>query len=565
MAAYTRPIRYVPGTLLRPCDICGIRFRFNELVRSSDGKFRCVRWCREETQLDRDRIVAAADSSGALRTAPPPPFGVPYLFKDAYEQEGVLFNFLVNSPIVDSGWTGGRRQGAAPGLSFSSLGYAQTSQNSYSAVSAGETMRYLYGIITENKRPTQWIVQAKRKLRELADWLMSFQSGFGVNPTQTKATSVVYGVCTAFGFTYFASEHGRLGLGMLLAYKALGDVKYLTSARAYASFLTNLQQDGLLVTNFSSSDAAGTIPVNYGTWSSTLNSSVQFSKVYSPDSLVCLEFLFALYGTVGDEAQGATATLGTWAAPPSQLLSVSIAAARAFWSVGAFDNVTGGTLTGLSITTPKEFYNSYPATKPGYATGTGSWQYQDGPSATGLLVTAANFAVALRALYAYEGYSATVSAIWTWLTGFVSNPAFAATSTSRGQDAPTELSLRGAYNPKLSLSTLLQVRTSSFAQAAMNGSSTYDWQCAGLLAPIQGAQDPGSLDLAKDYVTKGTTFPVDYSQGAITTDYFMTQGLSGLSGQITATPPSAIAWRADLAATIGQMFRYGTTSYPFQI
>lgn len=568
MAVYTRPITYRPGTILRPCDLCGVRFRSDELVRSADGKFRCMRWCVEQTQLERDLIVAAADTNGALKTAPPPPYGVPYLFKDAYEQEGILLNFLAVNPIVDASWTGGIRMGAAPAATLRSLGRVQVTAGSYSLRTAGETMRYLYGLITENKRPLQWITLAKAKLRELADWAISLQTGFGVSPTLTKSNAIGYGqVAAAIGT--LTADQGRMGLGLVYAYLALGDVKYLTSARAVADYVTNMQSGGLLSASFkpSSTDAAGSNPINYGTWTRTANGAGNSSDhVYQPDSLVCLEFLRALYNIVGDEMHGADTTItGHFTQVPQQLLSVSMAAARAFWSTGCFDAVTGTTVNGFTSTAPREFFNSYPTTKAIAPVGTGSWEYQDGGSASGTLITASNWAVGLRALYAYEGYSAQVSSIWTWLMGFISNPAFLPTSTSRSQDTPTTLSLLGTYNPKLSLTTLLQVRTATFAQAAMNGSSTYDWQCAGMLSPIQGAKDPGSLDSAKDYVTKGVVFATDFDYGRNGTDYFMCQGLSGLSGQITATPPATVDWRADLAAAIGQMFRCGTTAFPLQV
>ena len=563
-AAYTRPIRWEPGTFLRPCDLCGIRFRANQLIRSTDGKFRCLRWCAEQTQLDRDRISAAASRR---REAPPPPFGAPYLFKDLYSQEGILFDFLANQRVVDSQWPGGSRLGAPPQVTFRGLGYRPTAQSgSYSVTALGEAMRYLYGIIVENKRPLQWISRAKDKLRELADWAITQQTGFGLFPSETKSNSARFGMI--FSTTNpTAAEHGRAGLGMLYAYELLGNSSYLASARAIADYLTNMQQGGLLTAAFSSSDSAGLNRLNYGTWSRVVDRStgLQFDHVYQPDSLVCLEFIQRLYSVVGDEMHGADTTLsGAFTQAPQQLLSVSIASARAFWSVGCFDVVVGSSVNGLSSTTPREFFNSFPAAKLLSPAGTGSWEYQDGPSATGTLITASNWATALRALYVFEGYSTQVSTIWTWLMGFTSNPAFQPTTTSRGQDVPTVLSLAGTYNPKLSLATLLQVRTAALAASAMNGSSVYDWRCAGLMAPIQGVQDPGALDVAKDFVTKGVVFPIDYDYGNNGTDYFMCQGLSGLSGQIAASP-QVVDWRADLAAQVGQMFRYGTTVTPTQV
>lgn len=535
--AYVRPIKFEPGTFLRPCDTCGIRFRANELVRGSDGHFRCRRWCAEQTQLDRDRIAAASDRR---REAPPPPYGVPYTFGDTYEQEGILFNFLANQRIVDSGWAGGARRGAAPGQTFRAGGQVQVTQGSYSPTSAGETMRYLYQLIVENQRPTSWITRAREKLRELADWVYSRQFGIGTSPSATKSADPRYGSMPG---VYLSAEIGCLGLGQLLAYKALGDSKYLTSARGFASFLTNLQQGGLLTTGFSSSDAAGTIPINYGTWTRTtgpLSAPFVFDHVYQPDSLICLEFLSALLAVTGDELQGADTTLsGLFTIAPQQLLSVSIANARAFWSVGAFDAYSGTTFTGLSTTTPHELFNSYPATKGPFSDGstvigTGSWEFEDAGAATGTLITGVYWAIALRALYAFEGYSNTVSGIWSWLMAFAANPAFEPTTTSLSEDAPTVLGLAGTYNPKLCLSTLLQVRTSAGAATAMNGSSLYDFRCAGYLSPIQRGQDPGSLDVAKDFVTQGALIrPVDWDGGQSNgTTYFMLTGQSGLDGQV---------------------------------
>lgn len=534
MAAYVRPIKFEPGTFLRSCDTCGVRFRANELVRGSDGHFRCRRWCSEETQLDRDRIAAASDRR---REAPPPPYGTPYVFGDAYEQEGVLFNFLANMPVVDSAWPGGQRLGAAPATIFRSLGHTQVNQGiagSYSPVAAGETMRYLYQLIVENKRPTSWITRARAKLRELAEWVYSTQFGFGLVPSQTLSNSIFYGACNT---TIKTAEQGCMGLGMLYAYLALGDAKYLASARGFADALTNRQQGGLLVTEFSSSDAAGTIPVNYGTWTRS-NGGPVFDHVYQADSLICLEFLQQLYNVTGDELHGSDTTIsGTFTMPPQQLLSVSMANARAFWQVGAYDASLGQTITGLSASTPREYFNSYPANKGVFLTGTGSWEFQDGGASTGTLITGSYIALALRSLYGYEGLSATVTGIWSWLMGFSSNPAYQPTTTSLGPDTPTLLGASGTYNPKLSLTTLLQVRTAGGAASAMNGDSFYDWRCAGYMAPIQRSQDPASLDLAKDFLTKGvTTYPEDFSQGTNGSDYTMMQGVSGLSGQVANAP-----------------------------
>lgn len=541
--AYTRPIRFEPGTFLRQCDICGWRFRANELVRGTDQKFRCIRWCAEQTQLDRDLISAAANKR---REAPPPPFGIPFSFKDAYGVESALFNALT---VV---------------------------KNVFTPVYYSENARYLYGIIAENKRPVSWISAAKTKFRNLADAILSIQ-------TKTGSTQLLGSIrCdTNFGSTslsltgaaFESSTQASMGLVMLYAYLTFGDVRYLTGARLMADFVTNLQSGGLCATVPSTSDSGGANPTSYGCWTRAANSSLLFDHVYRPDSLLCLEFLNLLFKTVGDELHGDTTTgSGFWTSPPSQLLSVSISKGRAFWSVGAADNVTNSTITGLSATTPRLQFNAYPASGKFSATGLGAWEFSDGTPSTGTIIntslaynqssqaaTAAAIPIALRALYNFEGYSAQVQSVWTWLMGFSSNPAFQSTTSSRALDAPTSVGTLGTYNPKLSLATVLTVRSGG-AAVALNGSSTYAWETGGIMSAIQGAKSPIDLDNFKDYVTKGVTAPTDYDYGTNGNTYIMLLGRSGLGGQITSNSPILL----DCGACIGQAFRNGTTSYPFQ-
>ncbi len=550
MATYTRPIRFEPGTTLRTCDVCGWRFRANELVRGTDQKFRCIRWCAEQTQLDRDLISAAANKR---REAPPPPFGIPFSFKDDYSQEGVLFNALAAA--------------TAP------LGIPARNTT---PLATAETGRYLYGLIVENKRPNGWILLAKQRLRVIADLVLGFQTTAGSTQLRggircdTNFGSTTLSLASA---AYESSTQASLGLVMLYAYLAFGDAKYLVGARAMADFVTNLQSGGLCATVPSTSDSGGANPIAYGCWTRAANSSLLFDHVYRPDSLLCLEFLNLLFKTVGDELHGDTTTgSGFWTSPPSQLLSVSIAKGRAFWSVGAADNVTNSTITGLSATTPRLQFNSYPASGKFSATGLGAWEFSDGTPSTGTIIntnlaynqssqaaTAAAIPIALRALYNFEGYSAQVQSVWTWLMGFSSNPAFQPTTTSRALDAPTAVGTLGTYNPKLSLSTVLTVRAGG-AAVAMNGSSAYAWETGGIMSNIQGAKSPIDLDNFKDYVTKGVTAPTDYDYGTNGNTYIMLLGRSGLGGQITSNSPILL----DSGACIGQAFRNGTTSYPFQ-
>lgn len=560
--SYHRPVRWEPGTFLRMCDSCGIRFRAHELYRGADGRFRCQRWCQELTQLDRDRISAA---SNMRREAPPPPFGVPYVFYDNYGTESALLNFLAAAPIRDATWTGqlgqpnGRRAGAAPAMSFSLGGRNQVAMSAvtgtYSFKCAGETMRYLYQLITESKRPLSWIATAKAKLHELAEWIYSNQTGVGTSLGFTKTNSIRYGAVLDANSEWRTTEQARLAIGMLLAYQTFADPRYLASARGFADALVNLQSGGLLSAGYTTSNSAGTSRISYGTWMTQCNFVAVVDQRVFPESLIALEFYKALFAITGDELHGSDGTAGgVFISAPQMLLSTAMSQARAFWSVGAFDATTATTYTGLSTTTPKELFAPY---HQGGVQASGSWEYVEGVA--GSSVTAASWAAALRALYAFEGYSSQVSSIWTWLMAFTSNPSFQTTTTSVGQDAPTVLSFNGNYNPKLSLTTTLNVVT------RQNASNTYDWQCAGYLAPIQGVQDPGSLDLAKDAVTVGATAKVtDYDAGTNGQDWIMLSGFSGLGGQTRLTTDTAYLWRADLAAAVGQMFRYGNATFVFQ-
>jgi hypothetical protein len=259
-----------------------------------------------------------------------------------------------------------------------------------------------------------------------------------------------------------------------------------------------------------------------------------------------------------------------------------IADLRAFWAVGTYDNTQGKVITGLSSSTPAELFNAYPAVHAGYSgrqgTGSGSWEYQDAGPATGTLVTSVNLAEALRALYAYEGYSTQVSSIWTWLMGFASNPAYVlpagtlktdyacvtSTSAANPPAPPTGAGnvVAPFYDPTQALSTLLLVRdsTNGYAAIAQNGSSLYDWSTCGLLAAIQSSQNQAALKRAKLAMTAGySRLPVTFADPAqgFVVDYPMLRGTTGLAMQMAQNDSgSGQFWSVWSAARCGNAFRY---------
>lgn len=72
--SYERVSEYRDGNTLMACSICGVRYVFPDEVRkSSDGLFRCLRTCDERPIRDRDKLIA---QSHKRREVPPPKFGV---------------------------------------------------------------------------------------------------------------------------------------------------------------------------------------------------------------------------------------------------------------------------------------------------------------------------------------------------------------------------------------------------------------------------------------------------------------------------------------------------------
>jgi hypothetical protein len=586
--AILRPMRFEPGTFLRPCDICGIRFRANQLTRGEDGFWRCP-GDREVPQITRDKIIA---ESQRRREAPPAPFGIPFERKNAYEEEAKILWLLCEMPVVDATWAGGVRYGLPPSVTVNVSGGSQAGFSGTTGVTgigavraAGEACRYLYRMIAEAKRPTRWTTLAGTKLVELADWLISRQVGFGQTPTATSSNDTMWGSMSDFG-SILTDSNAIAGMGLLAAYRHTGAAKYLISAKAAASFLRNCQAIGkCLALDFTSTDAAGTTRLYTGGVVHTVVSSgsLQSNQQFYASSLTCLEFWKELFTIAGDGTYGAPGTVsGLFATAPAGLLSTMMAELRAFWSVGTFDVVTGTTFTGLSATTPRQFFNAYPAVHSGFigreATGSGSWEFTDANATTGTTITGETVAVGLASLYAYEGYSSQVSSVWTWLMSFDSNPSFvlpsgtlvtdyACVSSNNAANPPAPPAGQGnvvppAYDPTLALSTTLIVRDSaaSYAAVKMNGLALYNWMTSGLLAPIQSSQNTAAFKKAKDALsTVRLRRPPEFAEGEVVADYLSLRGSSGLSFQLGVT--TTATWSSLAAARIGNIYRYQPQSW----
>jgi hypothetical protein len=250
------------------------------------------------------------------------------------------------------------------------------------------------------------------------------------------------------------------------------------------------------------------------------------NHLFYPSGLVALEFWNELKTTDGDQSIGATTAVNGFDTIPAQLLSQSITDMRDCWETG-IQTATTVVVNGFSTTTPKEYFNAYPAVKFGFdsISGTGLWEYADGNSADGTAITSQNFALALSSLFAYEGKSTQVTTILAWLRAFSSN----ADLETPDNTSPSVLarSTTGDYSPTLTLSTLLTV-----VDTTENGSSLYDWGAFGMLSPLLAATDMtsfkssrlGPLNIRQRYDDGTRNDGLEY-------DRIELRGLSGLSYQ----------------------------------
>lgn len=575
----TRTNNFQPGTFLKCCSICGMRYRANELRRGEDGFWRCVAYCIEVPSITRDKI---ATMSSKRKEAPPPPHGTPFDRANAYANEAIVFNFLCEQPIKDANWPGGFRYGAPPYDYFdvtnggigAAAPFPQTDSVTpgsvgYSVMCAGETCRYLYNIINDNKRPLRWIAVAKAKLRELVDWLITKQRGFGTAPTSTKTNDGLWGgiINQAGAGLYMAAGNASAGLAMLYAFRVLGDAKYLVSTKASASFLRNMQ--------------ATPVGAYIGSLPAYVISIASPTSAYYPTALLALEFWNELLTTSGDALYGSDGTPAGFAVIPQQLLSQCIADLRGFWRTGIRDSVLGTVVNGLSSTTLCEYLEH----------STDRWQRVDGPlSPSGSLVTSQSIALALRSLYAYEGYSTQVADVWVYLMALGSNATYQSPVNTLATDYTCAIGTNSAnppapptgqgniiapsFSPKIALSMFVNALTATNAvdyrwQAITAlDRCTYDWTTFGLMAAIQSAKDQGNFRKAKDAaVTTRYRMPTTFVDLPVE-ETVLLRGSSGLAFQLSqyddadgsGVPSNRLA-SATAAAMIGHAFRYAPQGY----
>jgi hypothetical protein len=282
--------------------------------------------------------------------------------------------------------------------------------------------------------------------------------------------------------------------------------------------------------------------------------NARFSHDLYVGDLVALEFLTAVQAEEGERTYGNTTAVGDFAYATNATPAEMIAAAKLFWTDGVAPIGTTTAVSGISASTPREYYDGYPGmgTWGGSPSpGTGTWQYT-----SSTYITGRNFALGCRGWFAQAGYDTTLAAIYAWLRASTSNATYeTATTTSSQQLYALET---GTYDPNVALATLIDVATNT------NASSRYDLATVGLMAPIQSARDVGSFATAKETVSK----PLRFAYHGRDSARFYRASLRGKTGlgyqvQFTETVSSASRRVYDVlaAAIIGLAYRESPTIF----
>lgn len=415
----------------------------------------------------------------------------------------------------------------------------------------GYVCQYFGTLILEDSRPLIWINKAKESLRTLADFLLTTQRG---SPTEAAANIAAFGAATATSVDYggflrftvsiYSEGQGACGLALYYAYRILGDIKYRNGYLAALTCLRRMQCGGLLTNKYAVITAGGA-RFNSGMWSNTMVFSAgavwRMNHFLRPDDLISLRFLKTIQDYEGDLPVGDTTAVGSFSFPTISTISGMRTAAKTFWQTGVAETVGGTPITGLSATTPREYYAGF--NSDGLGGGTGTWKL------LGSLITGANFAKALNGLFYDSGFSA-ISTIYNWLMAGMSNPAFENTSN---RNQVIYLANTGVYNPKLALATYLTT-------TASNGTDQYDWSTQGLLAPIHAQQDLATAADSKRAVSK--RYRRAYvGKDAQQMDFASLRGVSGLSFQMSGASVSGILYDTQAAAIIGMSYRENPKIY----
>ena len=500
---------YSKRDYLRVCDICGHRYHFSDLKPIGEMKFACPD--------DAPGLTAMQISRWNARARPlkvkPNRFAKGFVQTPTYAlPEAQSFNAIATQPI--------------PLLSVGPSGPCWWSI-------------YLGLTLQQGLRPPIWLTKASAQLRAHVDLLMTGQYG---SPTGTAAaaTDPKYGGISN-GTTILSSDTALAGIAFLLAYKTLGDAKYLQAADRCATFLRHAQCCDLLVSGWTVFPADGG-PYHVGGVASTVTvASAAYTTTFLLADVVALWFLQLLVSARSPSTTyGDGAATSFFSAPTVAPLSQMISELTAFAVTGPQDaTVNGAFVSGLSTTKSQA---TYVAAVNGVG-GAAAWTSVS-------TVSSEPIALALLGLFESGGMSATVTTVLAWLASFTPNPANA-TPTQR--ESLTIAGKTGTYNPALCVASTLQA-TAPFTEAA---GAVYSWSTLGLLSPMLSQPGQVGLRTSKDTLSQ----PQRFSTTDVGLVYLGPQGASGLSLQPSNLAPNPIA-AATLAAKGGIIWRQPPGHYP---
>lgn len=545
---------YRPGTWRRICDVCGTwRVAPSDFISTTHGVWICDRHPGMRPRQELDRLNSRHRAPRVL----PAPHPKPLDGRDTWDaEEGRVLSMALDvSPFESVDQT----------VSGATTGAKNVQAAAWASI-------YLYSVINENKRPKHWITRAKAQLATLADWLLDNMAG-GPRISGSTDNNIKWGAfnrATSPSEEYWSEDSAAAGLALLRAYQVHAAGDYLRGARACAWAVRGFQCGDKLTTFPSSTDSAGASAKHFGAFTHRvrLNGGVyQFDHQFYPSDLIGLEFLSVFKSAIEDETIGSATLTAPFSASRAALVSLAISEVKAFWTTGVQDSSTATVITGLSSTTPKEFYNSYPSDKGTFwAAGSGAWEYQDAGASTGTLVTARGYAIALRAFRSVDGISTQVATIWDWLRSFTSNTTyeltFTATSTLDTETTQLFKGMKGKFDAKIAPSTLLLVRSGSPLVAdKKNGSSIYDWAAAGLMTPIQSTRQAAEFRTAKE--AANTLQPLTKDPAITSGRYLLlaTLGQSGLSYQPATDTSGNRVESVTRSAMVGGFYRYDPQAY----
>lgn len=477
----------------RTCDVCGeYRDAYPGVFRTIAGRVVCDK---------HDRYVPVEQADKAPRrhfTIRPIKDARPFNPRDTWETvEWGIFDFLSDAYSVDFYTVPDRVQPVANTTTSTGTG----------VWGAAWTAIYLHALIAENKRTTRMITAARAKLRTVADYLLTRQyaapqiAGAATDADPWWGGFPQSAVNYPAAGTFQVKHTGAAGLALLRAYQVLGDVKYLSAARAAIWYCRSAQCTGKLSANFISSDSAGASRLHLGAWPSKMFHEPSVTTAgtdgyFTPGELVCLEFYVAYKAAVGDETIGSSSTATGYAESRESTVSAAIAEALAFWKTGTLDATRGTVTNGLTTTTPFQGFNAYPAAKFLAPVGTGSWRYVDDEAASGTYIAAEDWALGVRALRA-AGETTLANTLFDWLMTFTSSDSHALPDAY--SDGYLYGSTKGPYDPKFALADELVVRESG-ADVTKSGAVSriaYHLGTAGLLAPLYAARQAASFKAFK--------------------------------------------------------------------